>query len=99
MRTTTQNETRKFADWCIVDVHHERPNRQGRIVAVDVRPDLGEQLGAERLMNTPEVMARWAHGETFCTVTLVDGKRWRFGAMVVPELRTVPDGDPENNLD
>lgn len=97
MQATTSSSQEKWADWCIVGVHHALPNRRGRIVAVDVRPDHGEQLGAEQQMNVSEVWARCACGETFCTATAVDGK-WRRGAPVVLEMRTVPDGDLSGNL-
>jgi hypothetical protein len=98
MQATISRSKEKWADWCIVEEHHEQPNQRGRIIAVDVRPDFGEQLGAEQRMTIVEVMARWAHGETFCTATLGDGK-WRRGAQMVPELRTVPNRDPDDNLD
>lgn len=98
MLAIPNSSARKWADYCIVEVYHQGPGRQGPIVAVDVRPDMGDRLGALIHMTLPEVLVLWASGTTFCKVVLRDGK-WRYGAPVNPYLRTKPDDDPDNNLD
>lgn len=97
MEVFTSRYIKKWADLVIVGEHFEGPGRMGRIVSYDVRPDLGDRLGAEVNMTFNEVLIAWLAGNSMCTAVLRDGKWW-YGAPVIPELRTVPDGNPSNNL-
>ena len=97
MSEFTDRYVKSWADLVIVGVHHQGPGRTGPIISYDVRADLGDRLGAEVNITLIEALIDWATGKTFCTATLVDGK-WRYGAPVVPQLRTIPDCDPSNNL-
>ncbi len=54
-------------------------------------------LGAEQRMTASEVMALLACGETFCTVVRTADGKWQFKAEVVPDLRTISDGEPDDS--
>ena len=70
----------KWADYCISAVKFE--DKRVKIIAVDVREDLGETIDAAKRLSRSDVVAALERGHSFCTILKTSEGKWNKGADV-----------------